>query len=265
LENKPAKKSGAEASSMRASAGKFKSLLIAAGILAVGSSLLGQEAVPPAQGQPQSTMRRAIEWKRFDYTCEGGQKLVVYLHDQTVKVRFKDSNYLMKQTPSADGGRYSDGKVVWWSKGNGGFLQEDNEDGNGSMLATDCKLNQPMNGGTGFGTVTGTVSYLQRIALPPTAVIIVQLQDTSRADAAAEVLAEDKITLGNRQVPVSFSLKYDQAKINEKHTYSVSARILVDGQLRFINDQSYPVLTRGNKNQVDLILKQVPVSVPPQP
>ena len=35
----------------------------------------------------------------------------------------------MKQTMSADGNRYSDGKVVWWGKGNGGFLQEDTPDG----------------------------------------------------------------------------------------------------------------------------------------
>jgi putative lipoprotein len=246
---------------MRASAKKPKSFLVAAGVLAVGTSLPGQETAP---AQPQSTMRRAIEWKRFDYTCEGGQKLVVYLHDQTVKVRYKENHYLMKQTRSADGARYSDGKVLWWSKGDGGFLQEDNPDGDGAMILKDCKLDQPPKGESEFATVTGTVSYLQRIALPPTALIIVQLLDTSLADAAAKVLAEDKITLGNRQVPVGFSLKYDPAKIDGKHTYSVSARILVDGHLRFISDQAHPVLTRGNKDQVDLILKQVPISAPPQ-
>jgi putative lipoprotein len=246
---------------MRASAKKPKYFLVAAGVLAGGTSLPGQETAPP---QPQSTMRRAIEWKRFDYTCEGGQKLVVYLHDQTAKVRYEESNYLMKQTRSADGARYSDGKVLWWSKGDGGFLQEDNPDGDGATILKDCKLDQALKGESGFAAVTGTVSYLQRIALPPTTLIIVQLLDTSLADAAAKVLAEDKITLGNRQVPVSFSLKYDPAKIDEKHTYSASARILVDGHLRFISDQSFPVLTRGNKNQVDLILKQVPISAPPQ-
>lgn len=246
---------------MRASAKKLKYCLVTAGVLAVSTSLPGQETAP---ARPQSTVRRAIEWKRFDYTCEGGQKLVVFLHDQTVKVRYKDNNYLMKQTRSADGGRYSDGKVLWWNKGDGDFLQEDNPDGDGAMIVKDCKLDQPIKGESGFAIVTGTVNYLQRIALPPTALIIVQLLDTSLADAAAKVLAEDKITLGNRQIPVSFSLKCDPAKIDEKHAYSVSARILVDGHLRFISDQSYPVLTRGNKNQVDLILKQVPISSPPQ-
>ena len=221
-------------------------------------------AATPAE-PPQSTLRRAIQWKRFDYTCEGGQKLVVYLHDQTAKVRYKNDNYLMKQTQSADGARYSDGKVVWWGKGNGGFLQEETATGNGAMILRDCKLDSPVRDEAGSGTVDGTVSYLQRMALPPSATIIVRLQDSSLADAAANVLAEAKITLGDRQVPVRFSLKYQSAKIDERHTYTVTARIVVDGQLRFISDRSYPVLTHGNPKQVDLILKQVPASTPPQP
>jgi putative lipoprotein len=249
---------------VRATAKEFKLLSVAAGLLGITASLPAQE--PTANpGQAQSTMQRAIDWKRFDYTCEGGQKLVLYLHDQTAKVRYQNDNYLMKQTPSADGERYSNGKVVWWSKGNGGFLQEENATGNGSMILRGCKLDTPMNGETEMSVVTGTVSYLRRIALPPTALIFVQLQDTSLADTAGKVLAEDKITLGDRQLPVNYSLKYDPAKVDKKHAYSVSARILVDGKLRFISDQSYPVITRGNRNTADLILKQVPVSVPPQP
>lgn len=242
---------------------KFGILFVAARVFALGISPSAQD--PTANpGQPTSTMRRAMGWKRSDYTCEGGQKLVVYLHDQTVKLRFQDKTYLMNQTRSADGGRYSDGKVVWWGKGNGGFLQEDREGGNGAMLANGCKLDQPLHGEAQVGTVTGTVSYLQRIALPPTALVIVQLQDRSLADRPAKVLAEDKMTLGERQMPMNFSLSYDASRIDEKNTYTVSARILVDGHLRFITDQAYPVLTRGNKNQVDLILKQVPVAAPAQ-
>ena len=239
-------------------------LFFAIGILPIEISLSAQEPAPAAQSQPQSTMRRAIEWKRFDYTCESGQTLVVYLHDQTAKVRYKDNNYLMKQTPSADGERYSDGKVIWWGKGNGGFLQKDRGDGNGAMILKDCKLDAPTRGDPGSTSVTGTISYRQRMALPPTAIVVVQLQDSSLADAPVKVLAEDKMTLGNRQVPVSFSLVCDSAKIDERHTYTVRARILVDGQLRFISDKLYPVLTHGNKNSVDLVLKQVSDSTPPQ-
>ncbi len=244
---------------------KISLCICASSALACGSALAQEAAPTPSPAKPSSNMRRAIEWKRFDYTCEGGAKVVVYLHTDTAKVRFQDKQYLMRQTRSADGGRYSDGKVLWWGVGNGGFLQEDTADGNGAMLAKDCKLDKPMNGGATDGVVDGSITYRQRIALPPNALILFQLQDVSLADAPATVIAEDKITLGDRQVPVNFTLKFDPAQIDPKHTYSISARILVDGQLRFINDGSYQVLTHGNANRADMVLKQVPLGAPSQP
>lgn len=231
------------------------------GILSSGATWAQEPAAPPAQTQPQNNVRKAIPWKQFDYTCEGGTRITVYLRGDLAKIRYQGQAYLMKQTMSADGNRYSDGKVVWWGKGDGGFLQEDTPDGNGKMIAKDCKL-EPLNGEAGSGAVTGTVSYLQRMALPPKAVIEVQLLDVSLADAPANVIAEQKITLGDRQVPVPFTLNFDAAKIDEKHTYSVSAKITVDGELRFISDQSYPVLSRGNGSKADVVLKPVGPSGP---
>ena len=222
--------------------------------------LVAQEPVP-APDKPTSDMRRAVEWKRFEYTCEDGQKLNVFLHNGSVKVQYKGNRYFMKQVPSADGEKYSDGKVVWWGKGNGGFLQEDSADGNGAMIVKDCKLDKPLNSDSSkANTVTGTVIYRVRMALPPTAVIEVMLQDVSLADAPAKTLADEKITLGERQVPIPFSLTFDPAKVEQNHTYSLRARILVDGQLRFISDKSYPVITRGNSNQAEIVV--TPVTAP---
>lgn len=228
--------------------------------LAVGcllsSAIVGQELPPaPVQGGAHDNIKHAIRWKTFEYTCRGGTKLTVYLSGTMARVRYLDKQYLMKQTVSADGNRYSDGKVVWWGKGKGGFLQEDAADGNGKMILEDCKLDKPMN--TETGVVTGTVSYLPRIALPPEAVIEVKLQDVSLGDAPAKEIAEEKITLGNRQVPVAFEMKFDSGKIDEKHRYRVSARILVGAEVRFISDKAYPVLTAGNPTHVEMILKQV--------
>jgi putative lipoprotein len=221
-------------------------------------------AAPPAKASNDA--KPAMQWKRFDYTCDAGAKLTVFLHDNSVKVRFKDNTYLMRQVLSADGGRYSDGKVVWWSVGHGGFLQEDSPDGNGAMIVKDCKLDKPMSGAASTSSVTGTVSYRVRIALPPTAVIQVQLLDVSLADAPDKMLAEEKITLGNRQVPVPFTLKFDPARLDQRHTYSVSARISVDGELRFKSDTAYLVLTRGNPNRIDVLVKQVtPPTSPAKP
>jgi uncharacterized lipoprotein YbaY len=214
-------------------------------------------AAPHAPATASPTIRKAMEWKRFDYTCEGGAPLAVYLHNQTVKVSYKDKLYLMRQVPAADGGRYSDGKVVWWSKGNGGFLQADSADGDGAMMAKDCKLDKPMNASETPGTVSGTVTYMVRMALPPEAVVEVQLQDVSRTDAKATVIAEEKITVGDRQVPIPFELKVEPGKIEPSHTYAVRAEILVDGQIRFTSEQAYNVLTKGNPAKVEIVVKPV--------
>lgn len=211
-----------------------------------------QEA-PPPNSPPKDNVRRAIHWKQFTYTCDGGAKVSVALSGDVAKVLYQDHQYLMKQTMSADGERYSDGKVVWWGRGTGGFLQEDAPDGNGKMIVQNCKLDKTPDAA---GAVTGTVTYLQRVALPPDAVIEVKLQDVSLADAPAKTIADQKITLGTRQVPVPFDLKFDPAKIDPKHSYSVRATILTEGQPRFITDKAYPVITQGNPSHVELILKQ---------
>ncbi len=206
-------------------------------------------------GQQNNNVRPAIQWTRFDYQCENGMKIAVYLHDTTAKVRYLDHVYLMRQTPSADGNRYSDGKVVWWGRGREGFLQEDSPDGDGKILVKECNLDAAMSDEANPGTVSGTVTYLVRIVLPPTAVIQVQLQDVSLVDAPAKVLAEDKFALGDRQVPVPFTLKFDSGKINPKHTYGVSAHIFVNGELRFLNGQEYRVLTHGNPSKIEVVVK----------
>ena len=114
--------------------------------------------------------------------------------------------------------------------------------------------------GTG-SSVTGTVTYRERIALTPDAKLIVQVRDTSYADAAAELIAEQVIS-DPGQVPIKFEIDYDSDDINSRNTYSVSARIEEsDGRLAFINDTAYDVITGGNPKKVNMVL----VLVEPQP
>jgi membrane-bound inhibitor of C-type lysozyme len=102
-------------------------------------------ANPAATPGPTNDVRPAMKWKRFDYTCEDDAKITLYLRNTTAKVRTHDQIYMMRQTRSADGNRYSDGKVLWWGKGNTGFLQEDTPDGDGKMLVKGCVLDKPAN------------------------------------------------------------------------------------------------------------------------
>jgi uncharacterized lipoprotein YbaY len=106
--------------------------------------------------------------------------------------------------------------------------------------------------------VTGIVTYLQRSALPPTAVIEVQLQDVSRADAPAEVISTQTIEANGQQVPFPYELKYDPTKIDPAHRYSVRATIKDGGQLLFTSTTINPVITNGAPtSNVEIIVKPV--------
>ena len=110
---------------------------------------------------------------------------------------------------------------------------------------------------TDLATVTGTVTYRLRMALPPNAVVEVQLVDVSRADAPAITLASQGIITGGRQVPIPFELVYNPDQIDPRMTYAVQARITVDGELQFINTRRFSVISQGHPNQVDVVVEPV--------
>jgi uncharacterized lipoprotein YbaY len=112
--------------------------------------------------------------------------------------------------------------------------------------------------GTGQeASVTGSVTYMQRIALTPDAIVEVKLLDVSRADAPGVTIAEQVIRPAGRQVPIEFELRYDPGRIQMGRRYVIQARILEGGNLRFINSEAYPVITGGNPNTVRVIVQPV--------
>ncbi|RQO42813.1 hypothetical protein DBV14_27110 [Variovorax sp. KBW07] len=118
----------------------------------------------------------------------------------------------------------------------------------------------PSGGGGGAASplrVTGTVAYRERIALDPSAEVVVQLLDVSRMDAPSVTLAEQRIKANGKQPPFAFELKVDAARIDPRMRYAVSARILRGEQLLFINDTQYSVLTQGNGTTANLVLVRV--------
>lgn len=112
--------------------------------------------------------------------------------------------------------------------------------------------------------VTGTVTYRQRSALPQGAVVTVQLQDVSRADAPATVIGEQVIHPEGKQVPFSYSVPYDPKQIQENHRYSMRATITdSSGKLLFTSTTAYPVITQGNPtSNVELVVEPVASSAP---
>ncbi|HEY3516677.1 MAG TPA: YbaY family lipoprotein [Gammaproteobacteria bacterium] len=110
------------------------------------------------------------------------------------------------------------------------------------------------------GVLAGTVSYRERVALPADAMIGVRLEDVSRADVAATVLAEQRIAAEGRQVPVPFELRYPAERIEANRTYGVRAEIrAADGELMFTTTTHHGVLQGGEapSGPVDILLERV--------
>ena len=57
---------------------------------------------------------------------------------------------------------------------------------------------------TGMFEVTGQITYLEKIPLPPQSVALVTLRDVTVENAASTVIAEQRIDLAGRTSPYSF-------------------------------------------------------------
>ncbi|RZJ28211.1 MAG: hypothetical protein EON85_09500, partial [Brevundimonas sp.] len=81
----------------------------------------------------------------------------------------------------------------------------------------------PPQAGHGMTVVNVTATYRERILLPPGHVLKVRVEDVSRADAPAEVLAEHTETLDGRGPPYQATLGFPSSQIDPRHTYAVRA------------------------------------------
>lgn len=104
-------------------------------------------------------------------------------------------------------------------------------------------------------TLKGEVMYRERIALPPNAVLSVQLADVSLADAPAAIIGERKVAPAG-QVPIRFEISFDPQVIRPNMTYALQARITVDDRLMFISDTRHQVDPLSDAPQT-IMLKMV--------
>jgi putative lipoprotein len=103
----------------------------------------------------------------------------------------------------------------------------------------------------GEKTIAGEVTYRERIALPPDAVLVVELADISLPDASAIVVAKCRIA-PTGQVPIKFEIGFDPKAIQKGRTYALQARVTVGEQLMFVTDTSHRLdpLAGGHKGIV---------------
>ena len=101
-----------------------------------------------------------------------------------------------------------------------------------------------------------TVSYRERIMLPPTASVSVTLEDVSRMDVAATII--DKQTISTQGgPPYHLTLNYDASAIDPRMSYALRARIEQDGKLLFTNTSSIPAFKSDSAQPVDILVQNV--------
>jgi len=106
-------------------------------------------------------------------------------------------------------------------------------------------------------TIDGSVTYLQRIALPRGAIVVVELFELSAEGGNGALVARHSFR-AESQVPIGFQLGYDRSRISAARTYGLQVRILVDGALWFVNRQAEPVLTRGSPSSARIVVQPAP-------
>lgn len=95
------------------------------------------------------------------------------------------------------------------------------------------------------GTVGGTATYRERIALPPDAVFEAVLQDVSQADAPAVELGRARLEPAGLP-PFKFEIACDDGALRQGRRYAVRASVTQQGRLLFTTDRLYPVLDGRN-------------------
>jgi putative lipoprotein len=89
-------------------------------------------------------------------------------------------------------------------------------------------------------TLKGEVTYRERIALPPDATLRVQLVDVGAPGSPALLEAEAAIAAGG-QVPLTFTLNFDDRVIQNGHSYALVAEISAGDVVWFRNGEPYAV------------------------
>ncbi|MGE5256200.1 MAG: YbaY family lipoprotein [Hyphomicrobiales bacterium] len=103
-------------------------------------------------------------------------------------------------------------------------------------------------------TVSGTLTYRQRSALPPGSVIHVGLVEV-RGKASDSVVLFEQSFVASGQVPIVFALAYDPKVIDPAKHYAVRARITDSGgRVFWATPRPAPVITQGYPTEVEVLL-----------
>jgi|28_taG_2_1085356.scaffolds.fasta_scaffold00020_136 putative lipoprotein len=111
-------------------------------------------------------------------------------------------------------------------------------------------------------TISGSVTYRERIAMPPGVTLEVQLEDVSRMDAPAKIISE--VTMNEAgNPPYDIIIPYNPDAIQDGRRYTVRASLRMGERLLFTTDTHTPVLSDGAGTDVSITMVQVQVLAEP--
>jgi uncharacterized lipoprotein YbaY len=103
-------------------------------------------------------------------------------------------------------------------------------------------------------TISGTITYRDRSALPRDAVATVELREQVRSDLRPITVARQTIT-GIRSVPIQFALDYDPTQVDNRGTYVLHASITSQGREIYSMRTDVPVLGNRPTSNVQLLVE----------
>jgi len=122
----------------------------------------------------------------------------------------------------------------------------------GGLMAAFALLQAPAQA----GSLSGTASIRERIALPPDAVFEAVLIDIAIADAPARELGRVRLQPAG-QSPFRFRISFNERDLTPQGSYTVRATVRQGERLLFTTDTITPVLRGGPQEAVTLQLVQV--------
>lgn len=104
--------------------------------------------------------------------------------------------------------------------------------------------------------IKGEAVYTDNLTLPKDAKFEVTLEDVSLMDAPAVVIGQTTIDPAG-QIPIAYTITFDDEKIVLGHRYAVRAKITQDDTLLYMTDTMNPVFTGNDNDKVELIMKRI--------
>ena len=202
------------------------------------------------------------EGEPLTYSCDDGTRFdVAFSADSDgrpqASLRFAGREITLPQVVAASGASYRSGDVALHTKEEKALFSDGKSRLRSCILADSTPATAQPAAPSAFVDIGGSVTWQATSPLPPDAVLIVRIQDTSRTDAPALTLAEQRIGLADNPLPIPFKLTIDRDLIGKNAQITVAARIERKGKLLFINDSIHRAFMDGQPRQVDMTL--VPV------